>query len=332
MSMSRRVLLVTPASPYPVVTNGCARLVSDYERHLFPDDDVTLLVTRPGDWEPLALYHHGEVVAAALDGAHFDFALFIGFKDTDLTRRLASERPSFCLTDTFPHPDVPRRLFHGILSHRCSAEDLGTSEPEDVLVVGGSYDDDVFFPARGPQELVVAVGRIHPDKNQLALVSRYRETVFAEHGLPLLLVGGVEDDAYWNALARHVDGVAVRATVDPRDPSGPGSWRSAREIAALCNRARLFVSASPKESFGMALVEAMACGTTCVVDGAYGGFPGGELASRVYGNVTGSRDEIIDLTARALEGDVRVDSSVWARQYSLRATRAAVSRFVDARL
>ncbi|MBV8161655.1 MAG: glycosyltransferase [Acidimicrobiia bacterium] len=328
--MTRRILLVSSANPYPVVTNGCARLVSDYQRHVFAGDDVFLLVTRPGDWAPLVLHHGGEALdPGALESAEFAFVLFVGFQDTRLMRRLASEQPSFCLTDTFPHPDIPAGLFRGILSHRCAP---GADPAPDVLLVGGSYDGGIFHPARRDEDLVLCVGRIHPDKNQLALVRSWRDRVFADHGLPLQLVGGVEDAGYWRQVAPHVDGVAVRATVDPTAPAGPGSWRSAEEIAALCNRARLFVSASPTETFGMALIEALACGTTCVVDGAYRGFDADDLAPRLYGNVTESRGAILDLTARALDDGIRIDASAWAHKYSLPATRAALVRFVDARL
>ena len=167
--MTRRALLVSSASPYPVVTNGCARLVSDYLTHLFPADRVYLLLTRPGDWAPLGLYFGGQPVAGDLNVsgllAHdFAFVLFIGFKENEFTLELARSRASFCLTDTYPHPDVPQGLFRGILSHRS-----GDPHP-DLLIVGGSYDDEVFYPDRanrdragpdrGGEELVLSVGRI----------------------------------------------------------------------------------------------------------------------------------------------------------------------------
>ncbi|MGH8906980.1 MAG: hypothetical protein ACRD0K_10790 [Egibacteraceae bacterium] len=116
--MAKRVLLVSAASPYPVVTDGCQRLVSDYQ-----------------------------------------------------TRR------SFCFTDTHPHPDVPDGLFRGILSHRIS------DPHRDLLLVGGSYDDEVFCSDRKSEELVLTVGRICPYKNQLELASHYREAIFEEYGL-----------------------------------------------------------------------------------------------------------------------------------------------------
>jgi glycosyltransferase involved in cell wall biosynthesis len=334
--VTRRVLLVSAASPYPVVTNGCARLVSDYLTHLFPADRVYLLLTRPGDWAPLGLYFGDQPVAGDLDVsgllAHdFAFVVFIGFKENEFTLELARSRASFCLTDTYPHPDVPQGLFRGILSHR-------SDDPHpDLLIVGGSYDDDVFYPDRagpdrGGDELVLSVGRIHPDKHQLELVEGYRERIFEQYGLPLYLAGGVADPDYFREVEPYIDGVSVVSSIDPGQPLASSNWRSAREIALLCHRARLFVLASPKESFGLALIEAMACGTTCVVNGDYRGFAELDLRPNVYGNITGKRGSVVDLAARALCDDVRIDASEWARKYALRETRRALSRFIDNRL
>jgi glycosyltransferase involved in cell wall biosynthesis len=339
--VTRRVLLVSSASPFPVVTNGCARLVSDYLTHLFPADRVYLLLTRPGDWAPLGLYFGGQPVAGDLSVsdllAHdFAFVLFIGFKKNEFTLKLACSRASFCLTDTYPHPDVPQGLFRGILSHRS-----GDPHP-DLLIVGGSYDDEVFYPDRanreragpdrGDGELVLSVGRIHPDKHQLELCEGYRERIFEEYGLPLYLAGGVADPDYFREVERYIDGVSVISSIDPGQPLASSNWHSAREIALLCHRARLFVLASPKESFGLALIEAMACGITCVVNGDYPGFAELDLQPNVYGNITGKRGSVVDLAARALRDDVRIDASEWVQKYALRETREVLSRFIDNRL
>jgi glycosyltransferase involved in cell wall biosynthesis len=145
-------------------------------------------------------------------------------------------------------------------------------------------------------------------------------------------VGGVDDVAYWEKVAQYVDGVSVISTVDPARPTAPESWRSAQAVAGLYNRARLFVAASPRESFGMALIEAMACGTTCVVNGAYTGFAEADLAPHVHGHVTGSEGSVVDLVAKAMADDVRIDGSAWAMQHSITRTRPRLAHFIDARL
>ncbi|HEV7806300.1 MAG TPA: glycosyltransferase [Solirubrobacteraceae bacterium] len=332
--MTQRALLVSTSNPYPVVKDGCQRLVHDYVDTMFPRHEVHFLHVDGDAWAPLALYADGRRVGGDVRPtdvlAHdFEFVVFVGFKVTDFTLRLSSAKPSFCYTDTFPHPNVPRAVFRGILSHRCSAGGNG----EQILLVGGSYDDEVFYPDRRHEDIVLSVGRIDPSKNQLELVSRYREAIFERYGLPLYLAGGAQDVAYHREIEPFVDGVAViSSVVDADDPSGDANWHSARELAALCNRARLFVSGSPKESFSMAMIEAMACGTTCVVNGDYWGFHEPDLRPRVLGNITGPRGSIVDLVAHALRDDQRIDGSRWAARYSLRAMRDVVSQFVDERV
>jgi glycosyltransferase involved in cell wall biosynthesis len=329
--MTRRALLVSTANPYPIVTNGCARLVHDYQVAMFLQYEIYFLLARPGDWSPLRLFYRGQPIGGGPqvnDLAAFDFAfvLFIGFKENEFTRQLAGFLPSFCLTDTYPHPDLPDGLFRGVLSHRAA------ERYRDLLLVGGSYDDRVFYPDRKGEELVLTVGRIHPDKNQLELVRSYRRAIFDEYGLPLHLVGGIDDPDYFAEVQRHVDGRAVVSSIDPTDPLATSSWRGAQEIAQLCNRARLFVSASPKESFGMAVIEAMACGTTCVVNGNYRGFAAADLRPHVYGHITARQGGIVDLIAQALRNDIHIDGSTWVKKYSLSSMREPLWRFIEERI
>jgi glycosyltransferase involved in cell wall biosynthesis len=298
---------------------------------MFPQYDMYFLLTRTGDWAPVRLFHHGRPVDGELQirdlhALDFTFVLFIGFKENEFTRQLADLRPSFCLTDTYPHPDLPDGLFRGVLSHRA------VERHRDLLLIGGSYDDETFYPDRKGEELVLSVGRIHPDKNQLELVRNYRRAVFDAYGLPLHLVGGVDDSDYFGKVERYIDSVAVVSSIDPDDPLAIGNWRSAREIAELCNRARLFVSASPKESFGVAMIEAMACGTTCVVNGDYRGFDEADLRPYVYGYITAQQGSIVELVVQALRDDVRIDGSTWARKYSVSEIRKTLARFIDERL
>ncbi len=329
--MTRRALLVSAASPYPVVTNGCARLVGDYLTQMFPGYEVDFLLARQSDWAPIELFRRGASLGGdwnieGLVAGRFAFVLFVGFKVNALTCELARLVPSFCFTDTLPHPDVPEDLFRGIISHRSSVQH------PDLVLIGGSYDDEVFYPARKTEELVLSVGRIDPSKGQLELVSRYRREIFEEHGLPLHLVGGVGDLDYFREVDRYIDGVSVVSSIDSAQPLAETNWRSAVQIAELCNRARLFVTASPKESFGMALIEALACGTTCVVNGDYWGFTQADLQPNVYGNITAKQGSVLELAARALRDEVRIDASAWARKYSLKATRQTLSKFIDDRL
>ncbi len=67
----------------------------------------------------------------------------------------------FCYMDTYPSANVSFGVFRGILAHRIDAGGNG----DEVLVVGGTYDDEVFARRRTGEEIVFSVGCIHPTKN-----------------------------------------------------------------------------------------------------------------------------------------------------------------------
>ncbi|HEY6345994.1 MAG TPA: glycosyltransferase [Bryobacteraceae bacterium] len=328
--MKRKVLLVSSANPYPVVTSGCERLVNDYESGVFSAFDVYFLAAQPETWAPLVLFREGAPVMDSnfdeLPSHDFAFVFFVGFKSNDFTRRLAAALPSFCLTDHYPNDDLPDGVFQGILSHRLDAP------REDVLLCGGSYNSRIFYPDRQTEDIVLCVGRIHQDKNQLELVTRYADRIYRRHGLPLYLAGGVDDREYYSRVRAHIDGKAIQSTVDPARPDSADGWCTSQQIARLCNRARFFVTASPRESFGIALTEALACGTTCVLNGCFTGFNPAELEAHVYGNIRGKRGEILDLLHQAFNLDIRRDGSEWVKKYSLESATSQQMGFIQERL
>ncbi|MBZ5622547.1 MAG: glycosyltransferase [Acidobacteriia bacterium] len=325
-----KVLLISSANPYPVVTNGCERLVLDYQRTVFAAYEVHFVATQPGTWAPRAWFH-GQMLQEQfrierLLEFDFAFAFFVGFRQNDFTQQVTTRMPSFCLTDTHPHPDVPEGVFRGILSHRA------TAHREDLLHCGGSYDSEVFYPNRVAEDFVLSVGRIHPDKNQLELVSEYRDRIYTRYGLPLDLAGGVDDRCYYEKVRPYIDGVAVRSTIDAARPDALDNWLPAPRIAALLNRSRFFVTASPKESFGIALAEALACGTTCVLNGDFWGFDPAELGQRVFGNIAGKQRSILDVLEEAIASDARRDGSEWVKKYAIQRVAERQLEFIERRL
>ncbi len=329
--MKKKALIASSANPYPFVTSGCDRLVVDYQRHIFSDYDVYFLHTQSSTWEPLGLFHDdkpvpGDITIDRLLDHNFEFVLFIGFRENEFTVRLVNCLPSFCLTDIHPRDDLPDHLFKGIMTH------LSVSPHRDVLLLGASYNSDVFYKNRRNEEFILSVGRIHPDKNQLELVRDYQERIHRKHKKRLYLVGGVTDESYFNQINEYIDNNSIFSTIDPDRPSAETSWRTPHQIAELCNQARMFVMASPKESFCIALVEAMACGTTCVVNGNYWGFNEAELRPHVYGNITGKRGSILDVLDEALSREIRLDASEWVKKFSLSETKKSLLRFINARI
>ena len=329
--MRKKALIASSANPYPVVTSGCERLIMDYQSYVLSDYDAYFLLTRSGGWEPLRLFHQNEPIPGVptiekmLDH-NFEFVLFIGFKENVFTKQLVEHIPSFCLTDIHPREDLPDFLFKGVMAH------LSASPHEGVLLLGACYDSETFFKDRRGEDYILSVGRIHPDKNQLELVCGYKERIYEKYKLPLRLVGGINDFDYFLQVKEYVDNVSVFSTIDSQNPWSTASWKSPRQIAGLCNGARMFAMASPKESFCIALVEAMACGTTCVVNGDYWGFDKADIRPNVYGSTTEKRGFILDSIDEALSKDIRVDCSEWVKKFSLKETKKTLLDFVNERL
>jgi glycosyltransferase involved in cell wall biosynthesis len=302
----------------------------DYLDSVFSQYDVYFLATQPGTWILDALFHENQAVRQSDVEGLFEhdwaFAFFVGFKLNALTRQITGRVPSFCLTDTHPHIDVPDGIFRGILSHRVA------NLREDILLCAGSYNSDIFHKDRQGEDFVLSVGRIHPDKNQLELVSQYKERIYDRYGLPLCLVGGVDSVPYFAEICRYIDGISVRSTIESETPDTADGWLGAQEIAALLNRARLFVTASPKESFGIAVVEALACGTTCVLNGSFWGFDTEDLRPNVYGSIAEKRGSIVDLLEEALARNIRIDGSEWVKKFSLQRTAKLQIDFIEQRL
>jgi glycosyltransferase involved in cell wall biosynthesis len=327
------MLMVSSDSPYPVVVGGFERLIADYQEHVFSDHDVYLLV-HGYDRETLFL-HYGDPVpfsdlAGALFHEDFEFAYFVNpaldFDDSDLIVPLTQRTPCFCFLQRHPETGVCDGRFRGMVTH------FSDQPHPDVLRLGGSYNPKVFYKNRQAEDFVLCVGRIAPEKNTLELVRGYRERIYRRFGLPLCLVGGAHDAEYFREVWAYVDQVSVLCTADPEQPVAPHSWRSSREIARLCNRARMFVMASPSESFCLALVEAMSCGTTCVVNGNFFGFDEHDLRPHVFGNITVPNATVLDVLEEALGQDVRIDASQWVKKFSLDETRNKLMPFIQSRL
>jgi glycosyltransferase involved in cell wall biosynthesis len=322
-------LIVCSELPYPHVVGGYERIIVDYERHVFDEFDTHFLLCRGKS--PRALFHRRrrlDVPLGLKTLLAFDFRFaFIIRSDIDLdaprfVAPLIERVPSFCFVERHPHRLVRDDRFRGVLTHR------STRRHGDVLTIGGGYDPGTFHPRRKEEPFVLSVGRVHPKKNQLELVRDYRRRIYDRFGLPLLLVGGKAHERYYREVLRYVDGVAVRATFG-RTADG---WRDGREVADLCNRARFFVMPSPRETFCLALIEAMACGATAVVNGHYGGFDYEDLRPRVIGPVAGKRGSILDVLERAIENDARIDASSWVTKYALPETKRQVMSFIRPRI
>ncbi|MGA9770410.1 MAG: glycosyltransferase [Blastocatellia bacterium] len=329
--MKKKALIISSANPYPIVTSGCERLIMDYQSDILSDYDTYFLLTQSEEWTPLKLFHkdrlvQGEITVGNILDHDFEFILFVGFRENEFMRKLVDQIPAFCLTDIHPRDDLPDKLFSGVMAH------LSHKLHKDVLLLGACYNSEIFFKERKKEEFVLSVGRMHSDKNQLELIRGYKERIYEKYKLPLYLVGGIGDMNYYFQISDYIDNVSLFSTIDPEKPQAETNWKTSRQIAELCNRARIFVMASPKESFCIALVEAMACGTTCIINGNYWGFDEADIRPNVFGNTTEKRGSILDLLDEALSRDIRIDGSEWVRKFSLQETKKQLLKFINERL
>jgi glycosyltransferase involved in cell wall biosynthesis len=149
--------------------------------------------------------------------------------------------------------------------------------PERIALVTNAVDHDVFRPAP-PQEkdpdLVVCLGRVKRYKN-IDLVIRAMRRVRARRPRARLLVVGEGD--YRPALEALAHGLGLNGTVSF------SGFVPQEEKVRLLQRAALSVTASPKEGWGVTVIEANACGTPVVAT-----------------NVPGLRDAVVDGTTGRL--------------------------------
>ena len=167
----------------------------DYQRRMFPQHDVWFLHSRSGSGRRLRCFRRtrpSRRTSTSTTSQHdFEFVLFIGFKDNDFTRRLATVVPSFCLTDTFPTPTCP-----GIVPRDPVAP--GRRRPSRPPSRRRLLRRRVFSCTDG-EDIVLSVGP-HPSGQEPARAGRgYREQVYEPFGLPLILVGGADDVGYHRA-------------------------------------------------------------------------------------------------------------------------------------
>jgi len=123
---------------------------------------------------------------------------------------------------------------------------LGLAEP---VLVPFCMDFSEYTPGEGRGGYLAWAGRIAPEKGLANAAA-----VAAAAGLPLLVAGGIGDEAYWQAvLARHGDTVRYL-----------GFLATAELQAMLGGASALLQTQQWEEAFGGITVEAMACGTPVV--------------------------------------------------------------------
>jgi glycosyltransferase involved in cell wall biosynthesis len=116
--------------------------------------------------------------------------------------------------------------------------------------------------------VVLTVGRIDPEKNQLCAVQAMAHLALQHPAAFLLLIGHVSDEAY----ARQVRAAATAAGLEGRCLIIPGLGSGSRTLRDAYHAANAFLLPSNDEPFGLVALEAWAAGLP-VVASRVGGIP-----------------------------------------------------------
>jgi len=131
---------------------------------------------------------------------------------------------------------------------------------------GRSFRDKNGIPHN--RKLILSVGRIDPQKNQLTLLSAMPELLCKRHDIHLVLIGPVTVEAYGKELLSKINSAALHnnVTVLPGLPGG------SKELVDAFHAADIFCLPSRHEPFGIVVLEAWAAGLP-VVAARVGGIP-----------------------------------------------------------
>jgi glycosyltransferase involved in cell wall biosynthesis len=152
--------------------------------------------------------------------------------------------------------------------HRLAERALPTL-PRGVVVPLGL--DAMWFdaPRVERRNQLVVMSRLDPKKGIDVAIRAFQASAVAREGGWRLVIAGAGEAAYEGHLRRLAGDAAVRDRVTFT------GWLQGEHRVELLSRSRLFLLPSHQENFGIAVVEAMACGTPVLVS------PGVNLADEI---------------------------------------------------
>jgi glycosyltransferase involved in cell wall biosynthesis len=222
------------------------------------------------------------------------------------------------------------RMLHGAaLVHYTTADEQAqaqavTPAPGVVVPVGIADDWPAGADIGRAEPVVLAVGRLHPVKNLELLIAAFQDVVVdSRFGAWRLVIAGDGDAAYRATLERL--GRARPARVEF------AGWLDAGAKAAWLERTAIFASTSHQESFGLALIEALASGRPAVIADTLS--LAGEIREAEAGWVApASRDGVAEALRQAMtDAAERVRRGSAARAFARQFTWPAIAvRLEDA--
>ena len=215
------------------------------------------------------------------------------------------------------------RVASGIIvpSHFLASKLLQIRCPKEKLHISPHGVDIKNFrsPEEKPDELkIVSVARLAKVKGPDLLIRAFAMSAASRLQVKLALVGAGPMEAECRTLAEELN------ISDKVEFLGP---MSSSEVAALLKRASLFVQHSirqedgQEEAFGIAPLEAMACGVPVVVSNS------GGLAENVIDQVTGIVVKMGSITETAAAIDALIQNSDLRYEMGLKAQRHASSNY-----
>jgi glycosyltransferase involved in cell wall biosynthesis len=243
-------------------------------------------------------------ISAAFERAEEFDVIHNSFDFLPLTYSRLVETPVVTTIHGFSSPDiVPVFARYNDIAHYVAISDADRHESlEYAATIHHGIDMGQFEVGAGPREHLLFFGRIHPDKGTVEAIE-----VAERAGLPLVIAGIVQDEAYYEErVAPCVDGERV-TYVGPVGPERRGELLGgARALLHLVNF---------DEPFGFSVVEAMACGTPVIANAR------GSMLEIVRSGENGFLVATIDDAVTAVEAAATLDGD---------AVRASVVRRFDA--